>query len=578
MIVVNLNQIVHSYGTQLVLDSVSWEIQAGQKIGLVGPNGAGKTTLLRLIAGEATPDGGSIYRHKDTRIGYLAQDPDLDPSRTVWEEMMGASADLVRLEAELRRLEARMAQPEVYSNETSLERVLAAHARIQAEFEQMDGYRYENRAREALHTLNLAEDDFHLPVSALSGGQKKLVGLAKLLVLASRPGGSSAASQSLLLLDEPDNHLDLAGKAYLEQFIASFPGTVIIVSHDRYLLDGTVTQIAEVEDRRLTIYQGNYSAYAVEKQLRQLRQQQRYEAQQKEIARIEAAIARFEHWASLVVDERHARQARSRRKMLERMERVEKPVLERRRMGLALNGWRGSQKVLEIVDLDKVFPGPSEADGEQIVLAGLNLLLWHGERVGLLGPNGAGKSVLFRCILGWDELTGGDIKIGPSVRIGYYAQEHETLDPAMTLIDQIRQVRPMYEQQAVRHLGRFLFPYEMVRNQVGDLSGGEQSRLQLAMLMLSDANFLVLDEPTNNLDLPSSEVLENALDEFEGTVLVISHDRYFLDRVVDRIVELEDGALTEYPGDYSYYAEQKARCADAIDFRAGGLPAQPANL
>jgi ATP-binding cassette subfamily F protein 3 len=558
MIVVNLNKIVHSYGTQRVLDGVTWEIQAGQKIGLVGPNGAGKSTLLRLIAGEVAPDSGSVYRHRSTRIGYLAQEPDLDPNRTVWEEMMAASADLIRLEGELRRLEARMAQPEVYSDEVALERVLAAHARIQAEFEQLDGYRYENRAREALHTLNLAEDDFNLPVSALSGGQKKLVGLAKLLVLSASPVGSSAPWQSLLLLDEPDNHLDLAGKAYLEQFIASFPGTVIIVSHDRYLLDGTVTQIAEVEDQRLTIYQGNYSAYAVEKQLRQLRQQQRYAAQQKEIARIEAAITRFEHWASQVVDERHARQARSRRKMLERMDRVEKPVLERRRMGLELNGWRGSQKVLEIVDLDKVFPASSEVDDEQIVLAGLNLLLWHGERVGLLGPNGAGKSVLFRCILGWDELTGGLIKIGPSVRIGYYAQEHETLDPAMTLIDQLRQVRPMYEEQAVQHLGRFLYPYEMVRNRVGDLSGGEQSRLQLAMLMLSDANFLLLDEPTNNLDLPSSEVLENALDEFEGTVLVISHDRYFLDRVVDRIVELEDGALTEYPGDYSYYAEQKA--------------------
>jgi ATP-binding cassette subfamily F protein 3 len=562
MIVVNLNKIVHSYGTQLVLDGVTWEIQAGQKIGLVGPNGAGKSTLLRLIAGEARPDSGSVYCHKGTRIGYLAQEPDLDPDRTVWEEMMGAAEDLVRLEVELRRLEARMAQPEVYGDEAALERVLAAHARIQAEFEQMDGYRYENRAREALHILNLAEGDFSLPVSALSGGQKKLVGLAKLLVLATSPAGSSAPWQSLLLLDEPDNHLDLAGKAYLEQFIGSFPGTVIIVSHDRYLLDGTVTRIAEVEDQRLTIYQGNYSAYAVEKQLRQLRQQQRYEAQRKEIVRIEAAIARFEHWANLVADERHARQARSRRKMLERMDRVEKPVLERRRMGLELNGWRGSQKVLEIVDLDKVFPAPSDENGEQIVLAGLNLLLWHGERVGMLGPNGAGKSVLFRCILGWEEPTGGIVKIGPSVHIGYYAQEHETLDLAKTLIDQVRQVRPMYEQQAVRHLGRFLFPYEMVRNRVGDLSGGEQSRLQLAMLMLSDANFLILDEPTNNLDLPSAEVLENALDEFEGTVLVISHDRYFLDRVVDRIAELEGGALTEYPGDYSYYAQQKSQWAE----------------
>jgi ATP-binding cassette subfamily F protein 3 len=307
----------------------------------------------------------------------------------------------------------------------------------------------------------------------------------------------------------------------------------------------------------------------VDKQLRMLRQQQMYEAQQKEIARIEAAIARFEHWASLVADQRHARQARSRRKMLERMDRVEKPTLERRRMGLALDGWRGSQKVLEIVDLDMAFPAASGQDDEQIVLAGLELLLWHGERAGLLGPNGAGKSVLFRCILGQLEPGGGIIKVGPSVRIGYYAQEHETLDPDKTLIDEIRQVRPMYEQRAVRHLGRFLFPYEMARKRVRDLSGGERSRLQLAKLMLSDANFLLLDEPTNNLDLSSREVLENALDEFEGTVLVISHDRYFLDRVVDRVVELEDGALAEYPGDYTYYAEHKER-------QAGGLAgAQP---
>jgi ATP-binding cassette subfamily F protein 3 len=559
VIVINLDSIIHGYGSQTVLGSISWEIQAGQKIGLVGPNGAGKSTLLRIISGEIKPDSGFVYRDKETQIGYLAQEPALDPERTVWEEVMGASEALVGVEAELRRLEARMADPEVYGGELSLGRVLAAHARAQAAFEELDGYRYENRAREALRTLGLSQSDSELPVSALSGGQKKLVGLAKLLAVGADASSPDSAGRSLLLLDEPDNHLDLAGKTYLERFIASFPGTVIIVSHDRYLLDRTVTHIAEVEDHRLTLYPGNYSAYAIEKQLRLLHQQQRYEAQQKEIARIEAAIARFEHWASLVADERHARQARSRRKMLERMEQVEKPILERRRMGLELNGWRGSQKVLEILDLDKAFPGTLAEGDEQIILAGLNLLLWHGQRVGLLGPNGAGKSVLFRCILGQEEPSGGVIKIGPSVKMGYYAQEHETLDPDNTLLEEVRQVRPMYEQQAVRHLGRFLFPYETVRKRVRDLSGGERSRLQLAKVMLSDANFLLLDEPTNNLDLPSCEVLENALDEFEGTVLVISHDRYFLDRVVERIAELEDGTLAEYPGDYTYYAEQKAR-------------------
>jgi ATP-binding cassette subfamily F protein 3 len=550
MIIVNLDGLEHKYGTQTVLDGVSWEIQAGQKIGLVGPNGAGKSTLLKIIAGAIKPDAGFVFRYKEVHVGYLAQEPALDPDSTVWEEMLSASAELVRVEAELRRLEMRMADPAVYADETALERVLAAHARTQAEFERLDGYRFESRAREALTTLGLDEADFDLPVRALSGGQKKLVGLAKLLAV--DPSPSSSSGQSLLLLDEPDNHLDLAGKATLERFIAGFPGTVVLVSHDRYLLDETVTLIAEVEDHRLTVYRGTYSAYAVEKQVRLLRQQQMYEAQQKEIARIEAAIARFEHWASIVIDERHARQARSRRKMLERMDKVEKPILERKRMGLELNGWRGSQKVLEVADLDKAFD-------DQIVLAGLNLLIWHGERVGLLGSNGAGKSVLFRCILGWEQPTGGLIKIGPSVRVGYYAQEHETLDPDKTLVEEVRQVKPMYEGQAVRFLAQFLFPYEMTRKRVRDLSGGERSRLQLAKLMLSDANFLLLDEPTNNLDLPSCEVLENALDGFEGAVLVISHDRYFLDRVVDRIVELEDGGLTEYAGDYSYYAEKKAQ-------------------
>jgi ATP-binding cassette subfamily F protein 3 len=555
VIIVNLDNVKHHYATQLVLDGASWEIHAGQKIGLVGANGAGKSTLLRIIAGLLRPDEGFVYRARDAVIGYLAQEPDLDPARTVWQEVMSASADVVRAEDELRRLEARMADPVVYGDNAALERVLAAHARAEAEFERLDGYRHESRAREALHMLGLPEDVMDLPVSALSGGQKKLVGLAKLLA-----AGSEPSSASVLLLDEPDNHLDLEGKAFLASLIAGFPGTVVLVSHDRYLLDEVVTTVVEVEDHRLAQYEGNYSAYAVEKQLRLLRQQQMYEAQQKEIARIEAAIARFELWASMVVDERHIRQARSRKKMLERMDRVEKPVLERRRMALELNGWRGSHKVVEVTGLDKVFPAKGDRD-EQIVLAGLDLLLWHGERVGLLGANGTGKSVLFRCILGLETPTAGTIKVGPSVVVGYYAQEHETLDPNKTLVEEVRQVKAMYEEQAVSFLGRFLFPYQMARKKVSELSGGERSRLQLAKLMLSGANLLLLDEPTNNLDLPSCEVLESALDEFEGTVLVISHDRYFLDRVVDRIVELEEGALTSYTGDYSYYAAEKARRA-----------------
>ncbi len=300
----------------------------------------------------------------------------------------------------------------------------------------------------------------------------------------------------------------------------------------------------------MTRYAGNYTAYATERALRRLRQQQLYAAQQKEIARIEAAIARFELWASLVVNERHIRQARSRQKMLDKMEKVEK-VSEARRMTLELNGWRGSNKVLELVDVARTF------DNGRTLFRGLNLTLWHGERVGLVGPNGAGKSALFRLLLDPESASAGEIKVGPSIQIGYYAQEQETLDPAQDLISCIRAAAPLTREAAVAFLLRFLFSYDQTTQPIGKLSGGERSRLQLARLVLQRPNLLLLDEPTNNLDIPAIEVLEETLDEFVGTVLVISHDRYFLDRTVDRIVELRDGRLTEYLGGYTDYLAER---------------------
>jgi ATP-binding cassette subfamily F protein 3 len=542
-IIVTLKQITYQYGGTSVLTGADWEIQAREVIGLVGPNGAGKSTLLRLIAGELHPESGQLTRSRGLRIGYLAQEPHLTHNHTVWQEVLNADSRIHELQSRLRRLEVQMGDPAVISDPHAFDRVVNAHARAQAAFEAADGYRYESRVAQALQTVGFEEPAWTQSVAALSGGQRKLVGLARLLV----------TQPDLLLLDEPDNHLDLTGKARLEAFIRDYPGTVVIVSHDRYLLDEVVTQIAEVEHGRVTCYQGNYTAYSTARQLKRLRQQQHYAAQQKEIRRIEAAIERFQRWAHLVVNERHIRQARSRQKMLERMDKIEKPQ-EREKMGLALNGWRGSKDVLRITDLTKVF---DDEHGEALVLLGLNLLIRHGERVGLLGANGAGKSVLFRCILGQEAPTAGAIKVGPSVRVAYYAQHHETLRLDRTLIEEIRDVRPMSEANAVNVLLRFLFPYERARDPVATLSGGERSRLQIAKLMLSDANFLLLDEPTNNLDLDSREVLEEALDDFEGSVLVISHDRYFLNRTVDRIVELEEGTLTPYAGDYTYYAEQK---------------------
>ena len=556
MIAVNLDRVTVTYISEPVFENLSWEIHDDRCVGLIGPNGCGKSTLLRLIAGELTSDTGFTVRRKGLTIGYLHQEPQLEPGHAVWQETLAASTELARVEAELARIEARLANPGVYGEEKVLTRVLDQQARLLDEYTQLGGPGYEGRVRSTLHSLGFTDADLHLPVEALSGGQKKLVGLAKLLVI----------QPNLLLLDEPDNHLDLEGKAFLERFIRGYKGAVIIVSHDRYLLDLVGDEIVELEDGRLTHYPGSYSEYAFEKQMRLLRQQQLYQAQQKEVKRLEQAAKRLLTWGKVYDNEKFSRRGRNILKRLEKMERVERPVLERKRMGLALDGWRGSNKVLEIIDLNKVFPAdprgfesqPLESSDEAIILAGLNLLLWRGQRVGMVGPNGAGKSLLFRLILNQETASGGEIKIGPSVKVGYYAQEHETLNYERTLIDTVRQAAKLSEEGAVRFLGRFLFSYEQARGLVANLSGGERSRLQMALLMLSDANFLLLDEPTNNLDIPSAEVLEDALADFEGTVFVISHDRYFLDRVVDHIVELDEGSLTEYLGGYSDFQAAKA--------------------
>jgi len=552
MIAVNLDRVTVTYVSEPVFENLSWEIHDDRVVGLVGPNGCGKSTLLRLISGELESDTGFLVRQKGLTSGYLRQEPQLEPGYTVWQEVLAASTELARVEEELARVEEQLAAPDVYGNEKALARVLNRQARLLDEYTQLGGPSYEGRVRSTLTSLGFSEADTGLPVDVLSGGQKKLVGLARLLVV--RP--------DVLLVDEPDNHLDLKGKAFLEQFIRSHKGTVIIVSHDRYLLDMVVDEIVELEDGRLTRYPGSYSEYAFEKQVRLLRQQQLYQAQQKEIARLEQAAKRLLTWGKLYDNEKFSKRGKNILKRLDKIERVEHPVLDRRRMGLELNGWRGSNKVLEIVDLDKVFPPSDANDDETIILAGLNLLVWRGERVGLVGPNGAGKSLLYRLILGQETPSGGEIRIGPSVKIGYYAQEHDILDYDRTLIDTVRNMAKLSENGAVSFLGRFLFSYDQARSTVATLSGGERSRLQLALLMLSDANFLLLDEPTNNLDIPSAEVLEEALSEFEGTVLIISHDRYFLDRVVDRILELEDGVLTEYLGGFSDYQAAKAKRRD----------------
>ncbi len=556
MIIADINSIARAHGGRTIFSDLSWTIQDGEKIGLVGPNGIGKSTLLRTLAGLESPDAGAVVLRRGARVAYLPQEYAGEPRRAVLDELLAARDDLHTLEQRIAAAEARMGEPAVAADMAALERVLAEHERMLEQFAALGGPALHGRAESLLRDMGLPEEQWQQPMDVLSGGQRKLVGLARCLL----------ADPDLLLLDEPDNHLDMERKTLLEQIIRAFDGAVIIISHDRYLLDETVGLIVEIEpareqSARLLRWEGNYSAYVTQKELALLKQQQDYIAQQKEISQLEAAIARFKLWASIVVNERHIKQARNKQRQIDRMDKIERPVLERRRIALQFHPQqRGGAKAIDLRGVDKAF-------GDNIILLDARATIMNGERVGIVGANGAGKSVLLRMILGqlapdpssYRGRAEDAIWIGPSIQLGFYAQQHETLDMRKTPIEALRDVRPMYEGEAVAKLGRFLIPYAAAQQPIARLSGGEKSRVQLARLMLTGANCLLLDEPTNNLDIASAEVLEGALDEFAGTVVVVSHDRYFLDRVVDRIFEVRDGELYVYEGGYSYYAEQRAR-------------------
>ena len=538
MISISLSHVHLVLGARTIFQDLTWEIQHDQKIGLVGPNGAGKSSLMKLIIGEfAAEPGGAVTRAKGVTVGYLPQQPEFPPEAVAMELALDGIPRMVEIEQELQAIEEKLTRSEVYNNPRELSRVLSAQHLLLEEFDSHGGDNYPARVRELLLGLGLPESDFHKPIRVLSGGQKKLIGLARLLL--SQP--------AVLLLDEPDNHLDIPGKAYLEKLIMDYPGAVVLISHDRYLLDACVMDIAEIEDGKLTTFSGSYTDYILDKEERLARQEELYQVQQRSIRRMELALKRYQLWVK--VSDKFASRVRSMQTRLSKVDQLDRPILERRRMGLELNGWRGSNQVLELVNVSKSFP-------PRKILDHINLLIRHGERVGVIGANGTGKSVLLRLILGQDQPDSGEIKLGPSVHVGYYAQEHETLDPDQTVIDAIRVSGNISESKAVSMLVRYLFTYQQATQKIRELSGGERSRLQLALLVLSGANFLLLDEPTNNLDIASSEVLEDRLTDFVGSVLVISHDRYFLDRTVDRILELKEAHITEYIGGYSDYAQK----------------------
>ncbi len=526
-----------TYGSWTVFQGLDFEVTDRARIGVVGPNGAGKSTLLKILAELEAPTSGEVVRRRGLVVAYLDQNPDGD-ERTAIATVLSARPDVALLDVELRAVESELAKPAVIGDLRRMDRVLERQQGLLDRWVEIGGPGLEGQVRAQLLALGLPEEDLVLPTARLSGGQRKLVALAACLI----------RQPDLLLLDEPETHLDADRREQLEDTIGAFPGGVIAVSHDRYLLDDTVDLIGELADGRITLWPGNYSAYAVAKEIALQRQQQLYVTQQKEIARLEAAIARFKLWASIVVNEHHIIQARNKQRMIDRMDQIERPVFERRKIALEMRAaQRGGQKIVELRNVTMAFE-------DDPVLLDVDLTITRGERVGVIGANGSGKSVLGRILAGRMEPTVGERWAGPSVVFGYLEQGHETEPPHLTPIEFVRNVKPMYEEDAVSLLGRFLFRYDQMRQPVGTLSGGERTRLQLCLLMLGGANCLLLDEPTNHLDIESMEVLESTLESFDGTVIVISHDRYLLDRIPDRILELGDGHVQSSVGGFDDWA------------------------
>jgi ATP-binding cassette, subfamily F, member 3 len=538
MLFINCSQVGKDFGGNPIFQDVQFEIMDGDRVGLVGENGSGKSTLFKLLLGEESPTKGTITRKRNLTIGYLVQEiPEAQYHQTIFSFVSESTPNLKATACLMGELEAQMSDPQVIEDVQKMENVLLRYSQVQERYEALGGYTLTHQAEAVLSGLGFAEHEYALEIGSLSGGEKKLVNLARILL----------QKPDLLLLDEPDNHLDLHAKAWLEQYIKGYAGAVLIISHDRHLLDRTVTRVLAMEDGELTAYVGNYSAYVEERQQRLQKQQELYSLQHTEIKRLEQSMHRLKSWAEM--NPKFSGRAEYMAKRVEQAKReaVDKPVLTRDTIKVSLDAERSGKKVVEV-------KGLSQEIEERVLFWPFDLTILYGERVGIVGANGSGKTTLLKTLLGMLPSTTGTTKIGASVVVGYYAQEQESLPFDSTPLDFVRHLKTITEPQAIAFLSRLLFSYADMHTQIRQLSGGEKSRLQLARLMLTEANFLLLDEPTNNLDIASTEVLEEALLQFEGTVLVISHDRYFLDRVTTRTLEIgDDQEVRSYEGNYSYY-------------------------
>lgn len=546
MIVLSAKELTKSYGTDVILDKVSFHINKGERVGIIGVNGAGKTTLLKILTGELSCEEGEFFVSSETNIGYLKQDGGFDSENTVMEEVENIFGEFHRMEKEmealLQRIEETAGKTGDDGDDGESRRLLERYDALQEKFKERGGYTYRSEMMGILSSMAFGEDSYGKKISTLSGGEKTRLALACLLM----------KKPDILLLDEPTNHLDIGTLKWLEQYLKSYKGTIILVSHDRYFLDETVTRIFEVENHKLSIYEGDYSFYATERKKRREAEMRRYENQQKEIRRQEDMIRRFKERGT----EKLAKRAASREKRLAAMEAVERPAGERDRMKISFRAdFQSGRDVLEAGDVSKSF---GYGAGRTELFRHVDLDIKRGERVCIVGANGIGKTTLLKILMGEISCNTGRIKIGYNVKFGYYDQGQQLLNGANTVIEEVRDSYGLYSDGEIRNiLGRFMFRGEDVFLKVGALSGGEKARLSLLKLMLSGANVLMLDEPTNHLDIESKEVFEEALLEFPGTSIIVSHDRYFLNRIPTRIMELTSDGIENYLGTYDYYVEKK---------------------
>ncbi|XKI14222.1 ABC-F type ribosomal protection protein [Sporosarcina sp. ANT_H38] len=536
LIVLQVNGLTKSFSGTDILENVKLEVQHRDRVALVGRNGAGKSTLLKIIAGEMSADSGDLIVPKDTRIGYLEQHSGIDSVLSVWEEMMTVFEPLHIIERRLRSLEGEMSDPSVYDNPSDYERVMKEYDALQIDFKDSGGYQYESDIRSVLHGMRFYPDDYSKNVNLLSGGQKTRLALAKMLL--SKP--------DLLILDEPTNHLDIETLGWLEKYLVSYEGAILIVSHDRYFLDEIVTIVYEVSRKKVAKFTGNYSAYLDEKAKNYERDQKLYVKEMGEKAKLEDFVQRNIARAST------SKMAKSRRKTLEKTDWMDSPDGNEKSANFTFSIDRPSGN--DVLALESLAVG---YDGTP-VSTGIDMRVYKQDRIALIGPNGVGKSTILKTIVKSQESLAGKIRYGTNVQFGYYDQEQATLIGTGSVLQELWDDWPMMNEKDVRSvLGRFLFTGEDVEKSVTSLSGGEKARLSLAKLMLQKSNTLILDEPTNHLDLDSKEILENALDDFPGTLIFVSHDRYFINRIATKVIDISATGTTEYLGDYDYFIEKK---------------------